>query len=81
MADRHETDPAPKWWSRPDNVPDGPSDAVPTPRPTPEPEREPAPEAVPEPGTVPAVRYDPWGERPLQAVDQGKQSSWLFRTL
>ncbi|MFB7181848.1 trypsin-like peptidase domain-containing protein [Streptomyces sp. NPDC056257] len=87
MADRQQTDPAPQWWSRPEGTADGRPEAVPAPRPGAGEEAGPAAwqepaaedrvpaarEAGPD-GEPPAreVRYDPWGEQPLQVVDRGK---------
>ncbi|WP_420079694.1 S1C family serine protease [Streptomyces sp. JL4002] len=87
MADSQQTDPAPKWWSRPEGTgtADGPPAGVPAPRPGtaegPEGGAD-GPAATAEAGTAPdaaagagspepGVRYDPWGDRPLQIVDRG----------
>ncbi|MFE3558220.1 S1C family serine protease [Streptomyces sp. NPDC059193] len=78
MADRQQTDPAPQWWSRPEGTAaDAGREGVPAPRPeggegVPAPLSEAAGPAQ-APAPVPAVRYDPWGEQPLQVVDRGRQ--------
>ncbi|MCX5122666.1 S1C family serine protease [Streptomyces sp. NBC_00347] len=63
--------PVPQWWSRPAQPVAGHEGSVPPPRTAPEPVAD--PDADPEP------RYDPWGVRPLQAVDHGKAGSRRFR--
>ncbi|PWK67917.1 putative serine protease PepD [Streptomyces sp. CG 926] len=85
MADRHQTDPAPQWWSRPEGTAEGGRrEGVPAPRPetgggdhvqdaapTSAPS-DPSPDAPSDGAAVPAVRYDPWGAEPLQVVDRGR---------
>ncbi|MER7827213.1 trypsin-like peptidase domain-containing protein [Streptomyces sp. NPDC096097] len=85
MADRHQTDPAPQWWSRPEGTAEGGRrEGVPAPRPetgggdhvqdaapTSAPS-DPSPDAPSDGAPVPAVRYDPWGAEPLQVVDRGR---------
>ncbi|WP_405489221.1 S1C family serine protease [Streptomyces sp. NBC_00096] len=69
--------PVPLWWSRPEPSAGAYGSAVPAPRT--------APGAVPQAGPVPdpetdaQPRYDPWGARPLQTVDQGKAGSPRIR--
>ncbi|WSJ31881.1 trypsin-like peptidase domain-containing protein [Streptomyces subrutilus] len=85
MVDRQHTEPAPLWWSRPEAAADPRPDGVPPPRPGTATAPDPLPEAGPgtgpgaapedagDPaGAPPAVRYDPWGEQPLQTVDRGR---------
>ncbi|MET9323718.1 trypsin-like peptidase domain-containing protein [Streptomyces sp. NPDC003038] len=67
MADSQQTDPAPSWWSRPDGPVDIRREGVPAPRPDGEAEAG-ADDRVPAGG----VRYDPWGDQPLQVVDRGR---------
>ncbi|MEU9236686.1 S1C family serine protease [Streptomyces subrutilus] len=67
MADSRQTDPAPQWWSRPEGTTaDAGREGVPAPRPEDGGEAQ-----APEPRGE--VRYDPWGEQPLQVVDRGPQ--------
>ncbi|MFJ3722597.1 S1C family serine protease [Streptomyces sp. NPDC090045] len=75
MADRQQTDPAPQWWSRPEGTADGRSAGVPSPRPGAGDGVPAAQDAVPDAAAPPAreVRYDPWGEQPLQVVDRGRE--------
>ncbi|KOU21668.1 protease [Streptomyces sp. WM6372] len=62
MADQQQSDTAPTWWSRPA-----------APQAEPEAASAPAAEPAPQGSEVAAgPRYDPWGEQPLQVVDQGK---------
>lgn len=61
MADQQQSDTAPTWWSRP--APQAEPEAASGPA------AEPAPQA---PEAAAGPRYDPWGEQPLQVVDQGK---------
>ncbi|WP_030153436.1 S1C family serine protease [Streptomyces sp. NRRL S-244] len=62
MADQQQSDTAPTWWSRPA-----------APQAEPEAASGPVAEAVPQASDAAAgPRYDPWGEQPLQVVDQGK---------
>ncbi|MGW0362330.1 S1C family serine protease [Streptomyces sp. NPDC002990] len=68
MADSQQTDPAPSWWSRPEGPAETRREGVPAPRP------EGGSEAGAGEGLPPgAVRYDPWGEQPLQVVDRGRE--------
>ncbi|MFD5507400.1 S1C family serine protease [Streptomyces sp. NPDC127051] len=62
MADQQQSDTAPTWWSRP-AAPQAEPEAASGPA------AEPAPQA---PEAAAGPRYDPWGEQPLQVVDQGK---------
>ncbi|WSZ42266.1 trypsin-like peptidase domain-containing protein [Streptomyces sp. NBC_00190] len=82
MADRQQTDPAPQWWSRPDGTADARREGVPSPRPEGVTDGEAQDEDRPAPqdearadaqAAVRAVRYDPWGDQPLQAVDRGRR--------
>lgn len=66
MADRQQTDPAPQWWSRPEGTaPDTGPEGVPAPRPE-------GGDRTEAQAPLRVVRYDPWGEQPLQVVDRGR---------
>lgn len=66
MADSRQTDPAPQWWSRPEGAPAGAGpEGVPAQRPG-------GGAQAQAPAPVRQVRYDPWGEQPLQVVDRGR---------
>ncbi|MBZ9597915.1 trypsin-like peptidase domain-containing protein [Streptomyces erythrochromogenes] len=79
MSDSQQTDPAPQWWSRPEGTADSRRDGVPAPRPeageggSGDERSGAAGQAAGAPGApADAVRYDPWGARPLQVVDRGR---------
>ncbi len=78
MADQHQSDPAPSWWSRPAGPPPGTApegrtaadaaDAAAEAAPGPGPGEGPATAAVPARGPA----YDPWTTGPLHLADQGR---------
>lgn len=67
--------PVPQWWSRPQDPAGAHEASVPAPRAAPEADTA----ADTDTGTVTDTgaepRYDPWGARPLQAVDHGRAGS------
>ncbi|MGW0392629.1 S1C family serine protease [Streptomyces sp. NPDC003042] len=87
MSDSQQTDPAPKWWSRPDgpaprlpgwgrraaaDAP-GPQAGAPAPDATASAEAGAADASAAFDATPgPGPRYDPWADQPLQVVDQGR---------
>ncbi|MER7461990.1 trypsin-like peptidase domain-containing protein [Streptomyces sp. NPDC097981] len=74
MADQHQSDTPPSWWSRPAAPA---AQAGPDSGPAAGPEAEPGAGTGPAAGTAPQApeagpRYDPWAERPLHVTDQGR---------
>ncbi|MFD6886812.1 S1C family serine protease [Streptomyces sp. NPDC059957] len=65
--------PVPQWWSRPAQPVAAHEGSVPPPRTVPDADADADAEAAPVTDAEP--RYDPWGARPLQAVDHGRAGS------
>ncbi|MFF5803204.1 trypsin-like peptidase domain-containing protein [Streptomyces sp. NPDC012746] len=82
MSDSQQTDPAPRWWSRPDGLPDAAPDGVPAPRPSSD--AEPVAEPVAGPATGDQPEGDPGtGDSDGQApgADGPRYDPWAVRPL